>query len=60
MNTMLSLEEQRGHDLDNFKRRQQIVNIYFNKKTKSTDFKVDEKVLLWDSTHDGKKRHSKF
>jgi hypothetical protein len=35
MNALLALEEQRGHALDNLKRRQQTVKKYFNKKTKS-------------------------
>jgi hypothetical protein len=54
------LEEQRGHALENLKRRQQTVKKYFNKRAKSVDFKVDEKVLLWDSSHAERGRHTKF
>ena len=46
--------------LDNIKRRQQIVKKYFNKSVKTVKFKVNEKVLLWDSTHADRGRHSKF
>jgi hypothetical protein len=60
MNALLALEEQRSHALDNLKRRQQTIKKYFNKKTKSVDFKIDEKVLLWDSAHAERGRHSKF
>jgi hypothetical protein len=42
------------------KKRQQTVKKYFDKKAKSVVFRVDEKVLLWDSTHAKKGRHSKF
>jgi hypothetical protein len=33
---------------------------YFNKSTKSLRFKVNVKVLPWDSTHVDRGRHSKF
>jgi vancomycin permeability regulator SanA len=46
--------------LDNIKRRQQNVKKYFNKSVKTVKFKVIEKVLLWDSTHANRGRHSKF
>jgi hypothetical protein len=51
MNALLYLEEQRTFALDNIKRRQQTIKIYFNKSVKAIKFKVNEKVLLWDSTH---------
>jgi hypothetical protein len=60
MNSLLALEEQRSHVLDNLKRRQHIVKKYFIKKTKYVDFKIDEKVLLSDSSHVERGRHSKF
>jgi hypothetical protein len=60
INALLALEEQRMFALENIKRRQQTVKKYFNKSTKTLRFKVNEKVLLWDSTHADKGRHSKF
>jgi hypothetical protein len=60
MNSLLDLEEQRMFALDNIKRRQQTVKRYFNKSAKAVKFKVNEKVLLWDSTHVDRGRHSKF
>jgi hypothetical protein len=60
MNALLALEEQRTFSLDNIKRRQQIVKKYFNKSFKDVKFKVNENVLLWDSTHVDRGRHSKF
>jgi hypothetical protein len=60
MNALLALEEQRTFSLDNIKRRQQTVKRYFNKSAKAVKFKVNEKVLLWDSTHADRGRHSKF
>ena len=46
--------------LENIKRGQQIVKKYFNKHAKAIKFKVGEKVLLWDSSHVDRGRHSKF
>ena len=46
--------------LGNIKKRQQTVKKYFNKSVKAVKFKVNEKVLLWDSTHADRGRHSKF
>jgi hypothetical protein len=60
INALLALEEQRMFSLDNIKRRQQTVKRYFNKSAKAVKFKVNEKVLLWDSTHADRGRHSKF
>ena len=60
MNALLALEEQRAFSLDNIKRRQQIVKRYFNKSVKDVKFKVNEKVLLWDSAHVDRRRNSKF
>jgi hypothetical protein len=60
MNALLALEEQRTFALDNRKRRQQTVKRYFNKSAKAVKFKVNEKVLLWDSSHADRGRHSKF
>jgi len=60
MNALLVLEEQRGYALENLKRRQEIVKKYFNKKSRSYDFKVDEKVLLWDSAHAKRGIHTEF
>jgi hypothetical protein len=44
--------------LDNIKRRQRAVKNYFNKSVKIVKFKVNEKVLLWDSTLADRGRHS--
>ena len=60
INALVALEEQRIFSLENIKRRQQTVKKYFNKSTKVVIFKVNEKVLLWDSTHADRRRHSKF
>ena len=60
MNAILALEEQRMFVLDNIKRRQQTVKKYFNKSVKVVKFKVNEKVLLWDSTHVDRGRQLKF
>jgi hypothetical protein len=60
MNALLDLEEQWMFALDNIKRRQQIVKRYFNKSVQAVKFKVNEKVLPWDSTHVDRGRHSKF
>jgi hypothetical protein len=46
--------------LKNIKKRQQTVKKYFNKSPKAIRFKVNEKVLLWDSPHGDRGRHSKF
>jgi hypothetical protein len=42
------------------KKRQQTVKKYFDKRAKSAKFKVNDKVLLWDSAHADKGKHSKF
>jgi hypothetical protein len=60
INSLLALEEQRNHALKNLRKRQQSVKKYFDKKAKSIVFEVDEKVLLWDSAHADKGKHSKF
>ena len=60
INALLALEEQRTFSLENIKRRQQTVKRYFNKSAKAVRFNVNEKVLLWDSTHADRGRHSKF
>jgi hypothetical protein len=60
MNAILALEEKSTFSLGNIKRRQQTVKKYFNNNVKTTKFKVNEKVLLSDSTHVDKGRHSKF
>jgi hypothetical protein len=60
INALLSLEEQRRHALENLKKRQRFVKRYFDKKSKSTSFEADEKVLLWDSAHADRGKHSKF
>jgi hypothetical protein len=60
INALVSLEEQINFNLDNLKRRQQTMKKYFNKRAKVVEFKIDDKVLLWDSTHAERGRHSKF
>jgi hypothetical protein len=60
INALLALEEKRTFALDNIKMRQQIVKKYFNKSVKTVKFKINEKVLLWYSTHADRGRHSKF
>jgi hypothetical protein len=46
--------------LGNIKRRQQTIKKYFKKSVKAVKLKVNEKVLLWDSTHADRGRHSNF
>jgi hypothetical protein len=60
INSLLSLEEQMNFALENLKRRQQILKKYFKKREKTVEFKIDDKVSLWDSAHDERGRHSKF
>jgi hypothetical protein len=60
INALLDLEEKMMFALDNIKSRQQTVNKYFDKSVKTVKFKVDEKVLMWDSAHTDRGRHSKF
>jgi hypothetical protein len=60
INAFLALEQQRSNALENLKKRQQYVQRYFDKKAKSTSFKVDENVLLWNFGHVDKGKHSKF
>jgi hypothetical protein len=60
VNALLALEEQRMFALDNIKRRLQTIRKYFNKSVKTVKFKVNEKFLLWDSSHADRGRHSKF
>jgi hypothetical protein len=60
INALLALEEQMTFSLENIKKRQQTVKRYFNKSAKDVRFKVNEKVLLWDSSHTDRGRHSKF
>jgi transposase InsO family protein len=60
INALLSSEEQRMISLENIKGRRQIVKKYFNKHIKDVKFKVNKKVLLWDSAHADRGRHSKF
>jgi hypothetical protein len=60
MNALLDLKEQRTSYLGNIKRRKQTIKKYFNKSVKAIKFKFNEKVLLWDSTHADRGRHSKF
>jgi hypothetical protein len=59
INTFLALEEQRNFSLENLKRRQETVKTYFNKRAKSAKLKINDKVLLWDSTHAERGRNSK-
>jgi hypothetical protein len=60
INALLALEEQINFSLENLKIRQQTMNKYFNKRAKVVEFKIEDKVLLWDSTHAERGRHSKF
>jgi hypothetical protein len=60
INTLLALEEQRIHALENLKKRQKSVKRYFDKKGKSTNFSIDEKVFLWDYAHVDRGKNSKF
>jgi hypothetical protein len=53
---LLPLEEQKRFSLENVKKRQKSVKKYFDKRAKV----VDEKVLLWDSAHVDKGKHTKF
>ena len=58
LHALLALKEQRICTLDNLKKRQQTVKKYFNKSVKTVKFRVNEKVLLWDSVHAYRGRHS--
>jgi hypothetical protein len=60
INAMLALEEQRKFALENLKRRKQTVKNYFNIRARVVEFNIDNKVLLWNSAHVEKRRHSKF
>jgi hypothetical protein len=60
MNALLALEEQINHALENLKERQQTIKKYFDKHAKSVKFKVNAKLLLWDSIDADKGKHSKF
>ena len=60
MNALMDLEGQRMFSLGNIKIRHQTVKKYFNKSVKDVKFKVNEKVLVWDSAHANRGRHSKF
>jgi hypothetical protein len=60
IHALLSLEEQTNFALENIKRRKQTMEKYFNIRTKVVEFKMDDKVLLWDSSHAERGRHSKF
>jgi hypothetical protein len=60
VNALLALEEQMMFYFDNIKRIQQTIKKYFNKSVKTLKFKVNEKVMLWDSSHADRGRHSKF
>jgi hypothetical protein len=57
---LLALEEQRKFSLENIKGRKQTIKKYFNKQAKADEFKIDDKFLLWVSTHAERGRHSKF
>jgi hypothetical protein len=37
-----------------------MVKKYFNKRANYIEFNIDDKILLWDSTHAKRGRHSKF
>jgi hypothetical protein len=56
---LLALEEKKK-SLENLKGRQQTVKKYFEKWAKTVEFKIDEKFLLWDSTHAERGRNYKF
>ena len=58
--TLLALDEQRDYALRNIEKRQQTVKKHFDKKAKADSFQVGQKVLLWDSAHAEKGRHTKF
>jgi hypothetical protein len=60
INTLLTLEEQINFSLENLKRRQRTVKKYFSKREMTVEFKIDDKVLLWDSSHPERGRYSKF
>ena len=57
--TLLSLEEQLEHTLNNIKKRRHIVKKYFDKHAKTTIFEIGQ-LFLWDSTHEKKGKHTKF
>jgi hypothetical protein len=46
--------------LEKIKRRKQTVKKYFNKRAKDVKFKLNEKVIIWDSTHANRGKHLNF
>jgi len=58
--TLLALDEQINHALQNIEKRHHMVKKYFDKRAKSATFQVGHKLLLWDSTHVDKGNNTKF
>lgn len=58
--TLLALDEQRDYALWNIEKRQHTVKKYFDKRAKNDSFQVGQKILLWDSAHVDKGKHTKF
>jgi hypothetical protein len=60
LHALLALQEKMSYALQNINKRQHIVKKYFDKRAKLTTSATNEKVLLWDSAHVDKGKHSKF
>jgi hypothetical protein len=58
--TLLILDEQRNEALEHIQKRKNYIKKYFDKNEKSKTFEVGQQVLLWDSAHVEKGKHSKF
>jgi hypothetical protein len=59
INALLALEEQRSHALENLKRDNNLSKGILIRKPNQL-LLGDEKVLLWDSSHANRGKHSKF
>ena len=59
-NAILALEEQRETAYGRAKKRQRTIKKSHDKKAKARDFRVGQRVLLWDSTHEDRGKHTKF
>ena len=58
--TLLALEEQHKHALNNIEKMKHIVKIYFDKHAKDANLEIWKKVFLWDLAHTRKGKHTKF
>ena len=59
-NAILALEEQRKTAHGHAKKRKKIIKRSHDKKAKAHEFRVGQRVLLWDSAHEDRGKHTKF